>query len=90
MRDKDRKIGPSQVRRAEEIGRRKLSLAEEVQSIRPSRLHEMRRVSAERDTNKFRISLPFFFFGFCASKIVRKGKGAWMDARPVLEGASLY
>lgn len=75
----------------EETGRRKLSLADEVPSIRASRMHEMRRVSAERDTRKIGISLRFSFFSlvFCASKIERKGKGAWIRASPIREYARL-
>lgn len=49
------------MRRGEKTETKELSLAEDVQKNRASRMHEMLRVSAERDENNSRISLPFFF-----------------------------
>lgn len=52
------------MRRGEKTERKELSLAGKVKKNRASRMHEMRRVSAERDDTKVRISLRFSFFPF--------------------------
>lgn len=61
---------------AERVERkRELSLADEKQSICASRMHEMRRVSAERNRQKeFLLAFLFFFFLILRVEKVTEGK----------------